>query len=63
MISITLKKEDTHKIIDQLPPNSTWDYLMHKIFVVNAIEQGISDGKALKIKDVEDVRKKYSLPG
>jgi hypothetical protein len=57
-----LRKEDARKLIDQLPPNATWDDLMHEIYVREAIQKGIEDSKAGRTKSVADVRKKYSLP-
>lgn len=32
------RKEDAHKLIDQLPPNTAWVDLMHEIYVREAIE-------------------------
>ncbi|MFT5496649.1 MAG: hypothetical protein ACI9TH_002049 [Kiritimatiellia bacterium] len=33
-----MKKDEAHKLIDQLPATATWDDLMHQIYVRNAIE-------------------------
>ena len=41
-----MPKEDAHKLIDQMPPNATWDDLMHEIYVRKAIEKGMTDSKA-----------------
>ena len=57
-----MPKEDAHKLIDQMPPNATWDDLMHEIYVRKAIEKGMTDSKAGRTTDVKDVRKKYGLP-
>jgi hypothetical protein len=62
MTEPALKKEDAHRLIDQLPPNATWDDLMHEIYILNTIERGLSDSKAGRTKDITDIRKKYSLP-
>lgn len=61
-MSSVLRKQDAHKLIDQLPSNATWDDLMHEIYVREAIERGIEDSKVGKTKDVADIRKKYDLP-
>ena len=57
-----MKKEEAHKLIDLLPPKATWDDLMHEIYVREAIERGLADSNAGRIKDVQEVRAKYGLP-
>jgi len=61
-MSAVLRKEEAHKLIDRLPPNATWDDLMHEIYVRDTIEKGMADSKAGKTKDVGEIRKKYGLP-
>jgi len=58
----TITKEQAHKLVDQLPPQATWDDLMHEIYVRQAIEQGLADSKAGRTKMVKEVRTKYGLP-
>ena len=60
-MSTVVRKEDAYKLIDQLPPNATWDDLMHKIYVREVIEKGMEDSKAGRTKDVSEIRKKYGL--
>jgi len=60
-MSTVVRKEDAHKLIDQLPTNATWDDLMHEIYVREAIEKGIEDSRFGRTKDVSDIRKKYGL--
>lgn len=47
--------------INQLPPNATWDDLMYKIYVREAIEKGLEDSKTGKTKEVKDIRGEYGL--
>lgn len=61
-MSKVMKKDEAHKLIDQMPANSTWDDLMHKIYVIEAIESGLADSEAGLTKDVREVRVKYGLP-
>jgi len=61
-MSMIVRKEEAHKLIDQLPANATWDDLMHEIYVREAIERGLEDSKAGRTKVVAEVRKKYGLP-
>jgi len=61
-MSIIMEKEEAHGIIDRMPPNATWDDLMHGIYVREAGERGLADSKADRTKDVKDVRAKYGLP-
>lgn len=57
----TMIKDDAYKLIDKLPATATWEDLMHEIYVREAIERGLADSKAKRTKDVESIRKKYSL--
>ncbi len=61
-MSAVIKKEDAHKLVDQLPANATWDDLMHEIYVREAIEGGLEDINAGRTKDVKEIRKKFGLP-
>jgi hypothetical protein len=45
-----------------MPPDATWEDLMRKIYVREAIEHGLADSKAGRTKDVKVVRSKYGLP-
>jgi predicted transcriptional regulator len=59
---MVMKKDEAHKLIDQLPTNATWDDLIHEIYVREAIERGLADSKAGRIKNVNEIRAKYGLP-
>jgi predicted transcriptional regulator len=54
-------KSEAMKLIRKLPKNSTWDDVMHEMYVRQAIEDGLKDSKAGRIKNVDEVRKKYGL--
>jgi len=55
-------KEEARRLVDQLPEGSTWDDLMHEIFVRQAVESGLADSKAGRTRSVEDVRAEFGLP-
>ena len=54
-------KEEARRLVDQLPENSTWDDLMHEIYVRQAIERGLADSEAGRTTNVEVVREKFGL--
>lgn len=54
-------KEDARKIVDDLKEDSTWDDLMQKIYIRQAIEAGLADSKAGRTTDVHDIRKTFGL--
>lgn len=60
--STTDIKEEARKLVDKLPDNSTWDDLMHEIYVRQAIESGLADSEAGRVTSVEQVRKDFGLP-
>lgn len=61
-MSGVVRKDEAHKLIDQLPADATWDDLMHEIYVREAIEKGLEDSKSGRTKDVAEIRGKYGLP-
>lgn len=54
-------KEEAKHLIDTLSENSTWDELMDKIYVRQAIESGLTDSESNKILTVEEVRSRFGL--
>ena len=58
----TMKKDEAHSLIDKMPDNSTWDDLIHEIYVRQVIEKGLADSEAGRTKDVREVRQAYGLP-
>ena len=61
-MSTVMEKDEAHKLVDKMPTNATWDDLIHEIYVREIIEQGLSDSKAGRTKDVKEMRAKYGLP-
>jgi hypothetical protein len=55
-------KEEARRLIDELPQGSTWDDLMHRIYIRQAIEAGLEDSEAGRTTDVENVRARFKLP-
>ena len=47
--------------MDQLPENSTWDVLMHEIYVRQSIEKGLLDSQKDRTRRVEEVRERFGL--
>jgi len=54
-------KEEARRIVDQLPDNSTWDDLMHEIYVRQSIEKGLADSQNRRTTSVAEVREKFGL--
>ena len=57
----TAIKEEARILVDKLPNNSSWDDLMHEIYVRQSIEKGLADSKAARTKEVKKVRKQFGL--
>jgi len=55
-------KEEAHRLLEDLPKSATWDDLMYKIYVRQAIEGGLEDSEAGRTIDVKEVRAKFGLP-
>lgn len=54
-------KEEARRLVDQLPENSTWDDLVHEIYVRQSIEKGLADSEAGRTTSVEAVRERFGL--
>jgi predicted transcriptional regulator len=54
-------KQAARRLVDQLPENSTWDDLIHEIYVRQSIEKGLADSEAGRTTSVEEVREKFGL--
>ena len=55
-------KEEARRLIEALPNDSTWEDLMHRIYVRQAIEAGLKDSEAGRVVAVEEVRSRFNLP-
>ncbi len=55
-------KEQAHRLVDNLPDGATWEDVMYRIYVRQAIDAGIKDSDAGRTIDVEEVRKRFDLP-
>jgi hypothetical protein len=56
-----MRKDQAHKLIDNMADDSTWDDLINEIYVRQVIDQGLADSRAGRTTDVSDVRRKYGL--
>jgi hypothetical protein len=61
-MSKTMTKNEAHDLVDKLPEHSTWEDLIHEIYVRQAVERGLEDSNAGRTKDVSEVRRAYGLP-
>lgn len=55
-------KEDARQLVENLPEGSTWEDLMHEIYVRQTIEAGLADSEAGRVTELNDVRVKFGLP-
>jgi predicted transcriptional regulator len=61
-MAATSIKEEARKIIDGMPEDATWEDVIYRLYVREAIEAGIADADAGRIMDVSEVRAEYGLP-
>jgi hypothetical protein len=55
-------KEQAHRLLGNLSDSATWEDLIYRIYVRQAIEAGIKDSDEGKTVDVGEVRKRFGLP-
>lgn len=54
-------KQQARSLVETLPDNCTWDDIMHQVYVVLAIEAGLADSQAGRVKSVDEVRSLFGL--
>lgn len=54
-------KEEARRLVEELPEDASWDDLMYKIYVRQAIEAGLADSEAGRTVDVKTVRARFGL--
>jgi len=55
-------KQQARKIVEELPDTATWEDLIYRLYVREAIEAGISDADAGRVVEAREVRAEYGLP-
>ena len=54
-------RDEAKDLLRDLPDQATWDDLMYRIYVRQAVESGIKDSDAGRTVDVKEVRTKFGL--
>lgn len=64
MPEITTKDSKTavKELADDLPSDATWNDVMYRVYVRQAVEAGREDAAAGRLMDVEKVRRRFGLP-
>ena len=52
---------ESQNLLKDIPEDATWDDLMYKIYVRQAVEAGIKDSDAGRTIDVKEVRARFGL--
>ena len=54
-------KTEARRLIEELPEDATWEDLMYRIYVRQAIESGFADVDAGLTLDIQEVRARFVL--
>jgi hypothetical protein len=54
-------KQEAQLLVEKLPEDATWDDLMYKIYIRQAIESGLKDSIDSRTIDIQEVRAKFGL--
>ena len=57
----TNRKQQAHRLIDDLPDNATWDEISYHMEVRASIERGLADSEAGRVTPQEDVEKRFGI--
>jgi uncharacterized protein YjbJ (UPF0337 family) len=55
-------KDQARRLVDDLPESATWEDVMYRIYVRQAVDAGIKDSDEGRTIDVKEVRKRLGLP-
>lgn len=61
MMETVSVKQQAQQMVEELDEDATWDDLMYKIYVRQAVEAGLKDSEAGRTLDVSQVRAKFGL--
>ncbi len=54
-------KQEAQRLVDDLPESATWEDLMYRIYVREAIEAGLRDSDAGRTLSVDEIRSRFGL--
>ena len=54
-------KQQAYQLIENLPENCTWDDIMRQIYVILAVESGLVDSQAGRVRSVQEVRAQFGI--
>ena len=54
-------KEQADELLEKLPDSATWEDVMYRIYVRQAIEAGIKDSDEGRTVGAKEVRKRFGL--
>jgi hypothetical protein len=55
-------KSEAMVLVEGLPEDATWDDLMYRIYVRQAVDAGLRDSEAGRTVSVDEVRARFGLP-
>jgi len=50
------------ELVDDLPSDATWEDVMYRVYVREAIEAGRKDAAEGRLVDLAEVRRRFGLP-
>ena len=54
-------KSAAHRLIDGLPDDATWDDVMYRLYVRQAVNAGLQDAEEGRVVDLSEVRRQFGL--
>jgi len=54
-------KDAARRLIDGLPDDATWDDVMYRVYVRQAVDRGLRDAEEGRVVDISEVRRQFGL--
>ncbi len=55
-------KEEVRRLAEELPEDATWDDVMERVYLKQAIQAGLEAVEEGQVRPVEEVRRSFGLP-
>ena len=56
-----MDRREARRIVEQLPEDASWEDLIYRIYVRQAVEAGLKDAKEGRTVPVAEVRRQFGL--
>lgn len=57
----TSRKDEVRRLVEAMPDDFEWEDLLYEVYVRQAVDRGLADADAGRVRSVSEVRKIFGL--